>query len=119
MPTASATASFAYGIGGSFVIRQLRYVLGWAQILRGDLTGAAARLREVAEESVAAHDVVFAVAASVTLTYTLAYLDEVEDARAVADANLERASDSLESHMGIVYSAFGIVNLAAGNASAA
>ena len=62
---------------------------------------------------------VFAVAASVTLTYTLAYLDEVEDARAVADANLERASDSLESHMGIVYSAFGIVNLAAGNASAA
>ena len=34
----------AYGIGDSFVSRQLRYVLGWAQILRGDLTGAAARL---------------------------------------------------------------------------
>ena len=51
-PTASATASSS---------RQLRYVLGWAQVLRGDLTEAVARLREVAEES-AAHDVVFSMA---------------------------------------------------------
>ena len=42
-----------------------------------------------------------------------------QDARAVADVALERASDFFDSHSGIVYSAFGIVHLAAGDASAA
>ena len=100
-------------IGDGFVSRQLRYVLGWAQVLRGDLTEAVARLREVAES----HDV-FSIGASVTCAYALAYLGDAASARAVADVALERASD-FDSHSGIVYSAFGIVHLAAGNASAA
>ena len=38
-------------IGDGFVSRQCRYVLAWSQVLRGDLTGALARLREVGEET--------------------------------------------------------------------
>ena len=38
-------------IGDGFLSRQLRYVRGWAQVLRGDLIGCAATLGEVIDES--------------------------------------------------------------------
>ncbi|MGZ4512084.1 MAG: ATP-binding protein, partial [Mycobacterium sp.] len=46
-------------IGDKFVSRQCRYVLGWAQILRGDLTKALTQLREVDHESTAARAAMF------------------------------------------------------------
>ena len=51
----------AEDIGDGFLCRQLRWVLGWAQVLRGDLIGCAAQLGEVVEESIAANDLAWAV----------------------------------------------------------
>jgi predicted ATPase/class 3 adenylate cyclase/DNA-binding CsgD family transcriptional regulator len=109
----------AENIGDGFHSRQLRYVLGWAQVLRGDLIGSAARLGEVFEESIAANDFAFAMAASAVRTYVLAYLGDVANARASAVENLERASESIEYNIGIAHAALGAVHLATGNASAA
>ena len=109
----------AEDIGDGFLCRQLRYVLGWAQVLRGDLIGCAARLGEVVEESIAANDLAWAVSASTTRTCVLAYLGDVANARARAVENLERVSESLEFHIGLAHAALGTVHLAAGDASAA
>ncbi|HEY2089045.1 MAG TPA: adenylate/guanylate cyclase domain-containing protein, partial [Mycobacterium sp.] len=106
-------------IGDGFLSRQLRYVRGWAQVLRGDLIGCAATLGEVIDECIAAHDLMIAVAASTTRIYVLAYLGDVVNARARAIENLERASESTESITGIAYAALGTVHLATGDASAA
>src|SRR5262249_51660015 len=62
----------AQDIGDYFVARQLRWVLGWGQLLRGDLAGSAERLREVAAESAAAHDAVFAMSTQATYANALA-----------------------------------------------
>jgi predicted ATPase/class 3 adenylate cyclase/DNA-binding CsgD family transcriptional regulator len=108
----------AEDIGDGFLSRQLRYVLGWAQVLRGDLIGCAARLGEVVEESIAANDLMFAVAASTTRTYVLAYLGDFANAWATVE-NLERASESMEHLVGIAHAASGTVYLVTGDASAA
>ncbi|WP_286137352.1 LuxR family transcriptional regulator [Mycobacterium sp. IS-3022] len=109
----------AEDIGDGFLCRQLRYVLGWAQVLRGDLIGCVAQLGEVVEECLAANDLAWGMAASTTRTYTLAYLGDVANARARAVENLERASESLEFHRGLAHAALGTVHLVTGDASAA
>jgi DNA-binding CsgD family transcriptional regulator len=109
----------AEDIGYGFLSRQFRYLLGWAQVLRGDLIGCAARLGEVVEESNAANDLAEALAASATRTYTLAYLGDVTNAWAMAVQNLERASESDEYNVGIAHAALGTVCLATGDAHAA
>lgn len=106
-------------IGDDFVCRQLRWILTWAQLLRGDVRGAADQLRAVVEEFVAAHDAIFAVSASVQRAFTLAYLGDLANARALAEAALQRANDLLDIQRGLAYSAFGTVHLAAGDATAA
>ena len=106
-------------IGDDFVCRQMRYVLGWAQVLRGDLIGCATRLGEVVEECIAANDLAWAAAAATCRTYALAYLGDAANARATADENLERASESLEFHIGMADAALGTVHLTTGDASAA
>jgi predicted ATPase/class 3 adenylate cyclase/DNA-binding CsgD family transcriptional regulator len=108
----------AEDIGDGALRCQLRYVLGWAQVLCGDLIGCAARLGEVVEDSKAANDLAFALAASTTLTYVQAYLGNVENARASAVENLERTSES-QFNAGIAHAALGTVHLAAGDASSA
>jgi predicted ATPase/DNA-binding CsgD family transcriptional regulator len=121
--TAQAAAEeglrIAEAIGDGFLCRQLRYVLGWAQVLRGDLVGCAARLDGLIEESVAANDLAWLASASTTRTYALAYLGDVADARASAAENLERVSESIEFHKGMAHAALGTVHLATGDASAA
>jgi DNA-binding CsgD family transcriptional regulator len=109
----------AEDIGDSFLSRQLRYVRGWAQVLRGDLTGCAATLGEVIDECVAANDLMIAVAASTTWTFVLAYLGDDASARARAAENFARASNSMENYVGIAYAAWGTVHLVSGDASAA
>ncbi|MDT5070340.1 MAG: hypothetical protein QOK02_6495 [Mycobacterium sp.] len=94
-------------------------LLGWAQVLRGDLIGCAARLGEVVEECIAVNDLAWAVSASTTLTYALAYLGDVANARARAVENLERVSESLELYLGMAQAALGTVHLTAGDVSAA
>ena len=109
----------AEDIGDGFLCRQLRYVLAWAQALRGDLVGCVARLGEVIDEAMAANDLSWAMAGSTTRTYALAYLGDIANARARAEEHLERASESLEFHKGIAQAALGTVHLAAGDASGA
>jgi predicted ATPase/class 3 adenylate cyclase/DNA-binding NarL/FixJ family response regulator len=109
----------AEDIGDGFLCRQMRYVLGWAQVLRGDLIGCVARLGEVVEESVAANDLAWATSASITRTFALAYLGDVAHARARAVENLERVSEALEFYIGMAHAALGTVELSAGDASAA
>jgi predicted ATPase/class 3 adenylate cyclase/DNA-binding CsgD family transcriptional regulator len=106
-------------IGDGFLCRELRYVLGWAQVLRGDLAGCAARLGEVVEECIEANDLAWVMAASTTRAYTLAYLGDFANARALAVKNLERASESLAFHRGLAHAASGTVHLTTGDASAA
>ena len=109
----------AEDIGYDFLARQFRYLLGWSQVLRGDLVGCAARLAEVVDESIAANDLAEALAASTTRTFTLAYLGDEANARALAVESLERASEADEYNVGIAHSALGTVHLAAGDAPAA
>lgn len=109
----------AQSIDDGFLCRQSRYVLGWAQVLRGDLRGCAGVLDGLVEESIAANDVAWLASASTTRTYALAYLGDFTTARALAAANVERVSDSLEFHKGMAHAALATVYLASGDASAA
>jgi predicted ATPase/class 3 adenylate cyclase/DNA-binding CsgD family transcriptional regulator len=109
----------AQEIGDGFLSRQLRYVLGWAQVLRGDLVGCAAQLGEVIEECVAANDLMIATAASTTRTFVLAYLGDDANAQARAAENFARASDSMQNYIGIAYAGWGTVHLVSGDATAA
>lgn len=109
----------AAGVGDGSVSRQCRFVLAWARVLRGDLTGALPRLREVGEEYTAAHDAMFSVHVSNMEAISLAYQGQPDDARAAAEMALERANDFFDSTRASVYSGFAHVHLAAGEASAA
>jgi DNA-binding CsgD family transcriptional regulator len=94
-------------------------VLGWAQVLRGDVIGCAAQLGEVVEESIAAKDFAWAATVSPTRICALAYLGDVANAWARAVENLERVSESLEFFIGMAHAALATVHLAVGDASAA
>jgi predicted ATPase/class 3 adenylate cyclase/DNA-binding CsgD family transcriptional regulator len=109
----------AESIGDDYVCRQLGYVLGWVQLLCGDLIGSAARLGEAVEVCIASNDLAWAATVSPTRICGLAYLGDVENARARAVENLERVSESLNFHKGLAEAAFATVDLAAGDASAA
>jgi predicted ATPase/class 3 adenylate cyclase/DNA-binding CsgD family transcriptional regulator len=105
-------------IGDKFVSRQCRYTLGWAQILRGELTKALAVLREVDEESTAAGDM-FSMQASSIQAIALAYRGDIDAARTAADVAYQRVTDLFEAYTGIVDAALAYVHLAAGDAAAA
>ena len=109
----------ATDIGDGFLCRQLRYVLGWAQVLRGDSIECATRLGELVEECVAANDLAWAVTVSPTRICALAYLGDTSSAHASAVENLQRASEALEFHKGLAHAALGTVHLASGDARAA
>jgi ATP/maltotriose-dependent transcriptional regulator MalT len=106
-------------IGDGFVSRQSRYVLGWAQILRGELTNALTQLREVDEECTAARDVMFSMQASSIRAIALAYQGHIDAARTAAEVAFQRVTDLFEAYTGIVYAGSAFVHLAAGDASVA
>jgi predicted ATPase/class 3 adenylate cyclase/DNA-binding CsgD family transcriptional regulator len=109
----------AEGIGDEFVSRQCRYVLGWAQILRGELTNALTQLREVEAECTAARDVMFSMQASAIRAIAFAYQGNIDAARMAAEIAFERVTDLFDAYTGIVYAASAFVHLAAGDASGA
>jgi predicted ATPase/class 3 adenylate cyclase/DNA-binding CsgD family transcriptional regulator len=109
----------ATDIGDDFICRQLRWILAWAELLCGDVRGAADRLRAAAEQFAVARDSINVISASVTLGYTLAYLGDLANARAVADAAVQRANDLLDIQRGVAHSTLATVHLAAGDATAA
>ncbi len=109
----------AEDIGDGYLCRQLRYVLGWTQVLRGDLIGCTARLGELVEECIATNDLAWAATVAPTRICALAYLGDVANARARADEHLERVSEALEFHIGLAHAASGTVHLATGDVFAA
>ncbi|OBA78154.1 transcriptional regulator [Mycobacterium sp. 1164966.3] len=106
-------------IGDVFVSHQCRYVRGWAQILRGDLTNALTQLREVDEETTAAGEAMFSMQAASIQAIALAYQGQIDAARTTAEVALERATDLFDTYSGIVYAASAHVHLAVGDGSAA
>ena len=109
----------AADIDDAFVSRQCRLALGWIELFGVDPRGGAVRLGEVAEESAAAHDGMYAMYTRVLRAYALAHTGDVAGARAAAEAALRSASALFEFYEGPVYTAFGIAHLAAGDAAAA
>ena len=109
----------AADIDDAFVSRQCRLALGWIELFGVDPRGGAVRLGEVAEDSAAAHDAMYAMYTRVLRAYALAHTGDVAGARAAAEAALRSASALFEFYEGPVYTAFGIAHLAAGDAAAA
>jgi predicted ATPase/class 3 adenylate cyclase/DNA-binding CsgD family transcriptional regulator len=109
----------AEAIGDRFVGRQSRFIQGWAALLRGDLTGALTRLREVGEEYAAVHDAMFSLHVSNMEAIVLAYQGHPKEARTAAGVALQRASDFFDSTTAAVHAGFAHVHLAAGDALAA
>ncbi|WP_297698316.1 LuxR family transcriptional regulator [Mycobacterium sp.] len=106
-------------IGDDFVSRQSQLALGWADIFGVDVPAGAARLGEVVEKSAVAHDPMYAMYASVCRAYGLAYTGDLAGAQTMAETARSSASALFEFYEGPVHTAFGIANLAAGDASAA
>jgi predicted ATPase/class 3 adenylate cyclase/DNA-binding CsgD family transcriptional regulator len=109
----------ARAVGDEFVSRQCRYILGWAQILRGQLTDALTQLREVEEESTAARDAMFSMHARAIQAQALSYQGQAAAARAAVDVALERVSGLFDTYTGVVYATAGSAYLAGGDAGAA
>ncbi|CAM3043072.1 Transcriptional regulatory protein [Mycobacterium intermedium] len=106
-------------VGDKFLSRQCRYVLGWAQILRGQLAEALTALREVEEESTAAGDAFFSMQAMAIQAIALAYQGNIEAAQAASELAFQRVTDLFATFTGIVHAGSAYVHLAAGDASAA
>jgi predicted ATPase/class 3 adenylate cyclase/DNA-binding CsgD family transcriptional regulator len=106
-------------IGDKFVSRQSRYVLCWAQVLRGELTQALAGLRQVDEEATAARDAFFSMQTSQLQAMVLAYQGRIDAARSASEIAFQRVTDLFDTFTGIVYGGSAHVHLAAGDAAAA
>ena len=106
-------------IGDRFVSHQCGYVVGWAQVLRGELTEALTGLRQVDEECTAAGDAMFSTHARTLQAMTLAYQGHIDAARTAIEVAFQRATDLFDTYTGIVYAASAHVHLAAGDAPAA
>ena len=118
-PAAEEGLQTADSIGDAFVARQCRLALCWAQIFSTDLSGAAVRLRELAEDAARVHDAMISMYASVMRASALAYTGDVAGAREAAETARQSASELFEYYEGTVLSILGFVHLAAGDASAA
>lgn len=108
----------AESIGASFIARQCRFTLGWAQLFRGELSGAIVRLGEVVEESARANDAMYSMYGRVMSAFAFAYAGDAAGAQAVAAAS-ENVSAFFDYYRGPVHCAAGMAHLAAGDAAAA
>jgi predicted ATPase/class 3 adenylate cyclase/DNA-binding CsgD family transcriptional regulator len=106
-------------IGDRFVSRQCRYVVGWAQILRGELTNALTQLRELDKESTAVRDAMYSLHSTSLQAMALAYQGHIDAARTAVEVAFQRATDLFDTYTGIVHAASAHVHLAAGDAPAA
>ncbi len=120
VPAAAEEAlRIADGIGDKFVYHQCRYILGWAQTLRGELGEALAQLREVDEKCTAAGEAMFSAMASSIQACVLAYQGEVDAGRTASDIAFQRVTNLFDTYRGIVHASSAYVYLAEGDASAA
>ncbi|MBV8349109.1 MAG: hypothetical protein JOZ49_16760 [Mycolicibacterium sp.] len=109
----------ADAIGDGFNSRVCRFCLGSAQMMSGDLAGAAARLGELAAEAGAAHDEFGRVLGLGGQSVALAYRGEAAAARAAAGAILEGGAELGGRFAVLGHVALGFAALAAGDGAAA
>jgi predicted ATPase/class 3 adenylate cyclase/DNA-binding CsgD family transcriptional regulator len=106
-------------IGDDFNARRCRMALGVGAVWRGELTGAAAQLRDVLSEAAAAHDPFCRAGALVSLAFALAFAGDVDGAQAAVDAIADDRSDLGELFDRSGYAVIGTIRLAAGDSPAA
>jgi DNA-binding CsgD family transcriptional regulator len=109
----------ADAIGDRFDSHGCRAVLGWAQIMRGDLAGAVAQFSALGAEAEAAYDVMHKTRSLQGLSFALLYQGEASAARAAADAGLEAAAELGEVFVGSGYAALAVAAVAVGDVAAA
>jgi DNA-binding CsgD family transcriptional regulator len=120
VPVAAEEAlRIADSIGDRHLSRQCRYVVGWAQVLRGELTEALSQLRDVDEECTAAGDALYSMVASSLRAIAFAYQGHIDAARTAVEVAFQRLADLFDAFTGIIYASLAYVHLAAGDAPAA
>ncbi|WP_081288558.1 LuxR family transcriptional regulator [Mycobacterium asiaticum] len=112
---AAEALRIADAIDERFVSRQARYVLGWVQVLRGDLSGGLPLIRAVDDEATAARDVMYSMHARSLQAQILAYQGRTEAADAAVKVAFDRATDLFDTYTGVVYAASAVVHLATGD----
>jgi predicted ATPase/class 3 adenylate cyclase/DNA-binding CsgD family transcriptional regulator len=108
----------ADAIGDRFNSRVCRFYLGSAQMMQGDLAGAAARFGKVAAEAEAAHDEMWRVTGLGGQSLALAYHGEVAAARAAAEATLKGGAELGGRYAVLGHVVVGTAALAAGDCAA-
>ncbi len=109
----------ADAIGDRFTARRCRSGLAVAQLIQGDLAGAAAQFREIAAESETAHDEIFRVDSLTFLALALAFQGKTDAAKAAAGTAIEAAAELGGFKAGYAYVALATTALAAGDAATA
>ena len=109
----------AEAIGDRSMSRQCRWCLGMAQLIQGDLAGAAAQFEAVAADAGAAHDRFNEAYGLAFLGLVLARQGDTGAARAAADAAIEAAAELGGMATGSAYFASTAVALSEGDAAAA
>src|SRR5262249_19083963 len=104
-------------IGDRFVSRHCRWCLGFAQVFRGDLVGAAAQFGELVAEAQAAHDGLLEVNSLAGHSVVLALQGDAAAARAAADAAIQAAAEPGGFYAAMGYAALLAAAVAAGDAA--
>jgi predicted ATPase/class 3 adenylate cyclase/DNA-binding CsgD family transcriptional regulator len=105
----------ADAIGDGFNSRGCRVGLGWAQMIHGDLGGAAAQFGDVLTEADPAHDAMSRFFGLTGRGYTLAYQGDTSAARAAADTAIAAAAELGGITAPAAYAASAIAAMAAGD----
>ena len=109
----------ADAIGDRYGSRRCRFSLATAQMLKGDLAGAATQFSVVAAEAEAAHDEIRRVHSLAYQGVALAWQGDTGAAQAAAGAAVESAAELAAMSAGIAYAALVTAALAAGNVATA
>lgn len=99
--------------------RGCRWCLAGAELVFGDVAGAAEQLRELMAEADAAHALIWQVCARERLCHVLAHHGQADEGRALAMEALEGAAEIGRYMEGVVYSSMAFAALASGDVDAA
>jgi DNA-binding CsgD family transcriptional regulator len=116
---AEAGLDIADSIGDGFHSRTCRLWLAWSKMVCGDLAEANAQLCDVLADADAAHDVMWLAGGRAAQAQLLAFVGEVDAARATAEDGVENASQIGELFEGFAQVAAAVAALAAGDPAAA
>jgi predicted ATPase/DNA-binding CsgD family transcriptional regulator len=109
----------ADAIGDRFVSRLCRWCLGVAQMVQGDLAGAAAQFAELVEEARSAHDGLIEANSLAFQGSVLAHQGDTAAARTAAASAIEAASELGDLHADVAYATLAGAALAAGDVATA